>query len=137
MPNTFRKPEHLCSQKAIDELFEKSTGSLRMFPFLAVYRKVARTATEPPVCVLLSVSKRRFRHAVDRNRVKRLLREAYRVNKQPLFAALGENEGLHLAFVWIGNKLPAKNSLPPRMEQTIAALVDKLNEGEERKEETE
>ena len=58
----------------------------------------------PKVKVLLSVPKRKLRHAVDRNRAKRQLRETYRLNKPTLVGALSEKQALHLAFMWLSDK---------------------------------
>ena len=68
-----------------------------------VYREV-KHREGPQVKVLLSVPKRKLRHAVDRNRAKRQLREAYRLNKTALLEALPQKQGLHLAFMWLSDK---------------------------------
>lgn len=56
--------------------------------------------------LLVSVSKRRFKRAVKRNRVKRQIREAYRLNKQPLLEVLAEKDlRLALAFIYLSDEL--------------------------------
>ena len=69
------------------------------YPLRAVFRQVPRTQTDVPVQVLVSVSKRHFKHAVDRNRIKRQIREAYRHQKQVLCDAVPSGQCLLLAFV--------------------------------------
>lgn len=94
-----KKEERLCSRLAIEALFAGTDSkSLSAYPIRAVFRQ-----TETPgVRILVSVSKRRFRHAVDRNRVKRQLREAYRLNKHILATpADGERQGMDIAFIWL------------------------------------
>lgn len=77
--NTLNKYERLKSRKAIEVLMREA-DSFYMFPIRVLYRFHKDESTEPlKICV--SVSKRRFKHAVDRNRIKRLMREAWRTNK--------------------------------------------------------
>jgi len=98
----FRKQERIASQKQIDALFI-GTGSLSKaaFPIRAVYIIKEREANREPVQLLLSVPKKRFKHAVDRNRVKRQLREAYRHHKNLLIEALPADKAVDLAFIWL------------------------------------
>ena len=99
----FSKAEHLCLRNDIDALFSAGAKALTAFPLRVVYREV-KHKDGPKVKVLLSVPKRKLRHAVDRNRAKRQLRETYRLNKPTLVGALGEKQALHLAFMWLSDK---------------------------------
>ena len=54
--------------------------------------------------LLISVPKKRFKHAVDRNRVKRQVREAYRKNKSLLEGKVNEGEMLLIAIIWLTDK---------------------------------
>lgn len=120
--NTFTKAERLCSRKAIETLFAGGAQALTAFPLRAVFRQVDEGA-EVPVSVLVSVSKKRFKRAVKRNRVKRQIREAYRKNKHPLTALLAERgAGLHLAIIYLNNELYAS----PRIESRMAELLERI-----------
>lgn len=127
MPNagtpraTFCKEERLCSKKRIEQLFGSGSRSLSAYPLRAVYQLEEREGM--PAQVLISVSKRHFKHAVDRNRIKRLIREAYRTQKHPLWQALGERR-MALAFLWTG-----KESLPyTTVERKVKNLLQRIAE---------
>jgi len=80
---TFTKPERLSKEKIIKELFAKGS-SFYLYPFKVVYIPNADTSTEAQNQVLISVSSRQFKRAVDRNKIKRRIREAYRTQKEIL-----------------------------------------------------
>ena len=99
------------------------------YPLRVVYREVPYTSG-PAVKVLLSVSKRRFKHAVDRNRAKRQLREAYRLNKKILIDALPEGCGLHIAFLWLSDRPVSSKQIHTRMVNLLTRVAEKLNRNE-------
>ncbi len=82
LKQTFAKEERLYEKKLIDQLF-KDGKSFFVFPFKVFYMSHEAAGLSLPK-VLLSVPKRNFKRAVDRNRIKRLMREAYRRNKSSL-----------------------------------------------------
>ena len=93
---TLKKKERICSRKVIEQLFGGgSSRSVSSFPL--------RQTAMPVAQIVISVPKRHFKHAVDRNRVKRQLREAYRQEKHLLEEAAEDKpqKGLLLAFVWM------------------------------------
>jgi ribonuclease P protein component len=80
---TLAKEERVSSKRLIDELFTgNNSRSLVAFPIRLVYMQVEKD--NPQAQILVSVSKRYFKKAVKRNRVKRQIREAYRKNKHLL-----------------------------------------------------
>ncbi|UBM58318.1 ribonuclease P protein component [Marinilongibacter aquaticus] len=84
MDQSFKKQERLCHKKVIDSLFDRSNAlnkSKAEFPVRMIYRKAEDAGRSQ---VLFSVSKRAFKRAVDRNAMKRRLREAYRLNKHEI-----------------------------------------------------
>lgn len=76
---TFKKEERLNKEKWIRELFEKGS-SFHLGPFRVIYLPHP-DPIYPVHQVLISVSARNFKRAVDRNTIKRRIREAYRLNK--------------------------------------------------------
>ena len=121
----FPKPEHLCLRLDIEKLFAAGSHSMTAYPLRVVYREVDYTSG-PKVKVLLSVSKRRFKHAVDRNRAKRQLREAYRLNKHLLMTALPEDKGLHIAFLWLSDRPVASRQIHSRLANLLTRVAEKL-----------
>lgn len=101
--HTFPKEEHLCRKKLIEELFGKQSSSFGVYPLRFVYIKSAAPTTAPPQ-VLISVSKRTFKRAVDRNRLKRLIREAYRLNKYRLTEQPNGHQVALLGIIFTGKE---------------------------------
>ena len=102
---TFCKKERVVSKKLIESLFEKGDShSLAAFPLRVVYLQRERPQGEMPVQILISVPKKRFKHAVDRNRVKRQVRESYRYNKQAVWDITPEDKQLLIAFIWLSDR---------------------------------
>lgn len=101
MRATYSKKEKLKSKKLIEQLFAEGQ-SVSSFPLRMVY--IATILDDSQVKVGVSVSKRHFKKAVDRNRIKRLMRESYRLNKHIIF----NNITTQYAFMilYIGNEKP-------------------------------
>jgi ribonuclease P protein component len=87
---SFGKDEILRKKKLIDQLFAEG-HSFFSHPFKIFFLPIA-LETQYPVQILISVSKRSFKHATDRNRIKRQIREAYRLNKGQLYSQLRDRE---------------------------------------------
>ena len=103
--NTFGKGEKLKSKKMIDQLF-KEGKSVSTNGFTLVYLVKPLNALYPAQAGF-SVPKKFFKHAVDRNRIKRLMREAYRLNKTLLYEKLAERkQQMAIMFVYKGKELP-------------------------------
>ena len=106
------------------------------FPLRIVYMQREKQgedeATKTPLAsILVSVPKKRFRHAVDRNRMKRLIREAYRLNKHILWDALeGKDFRLALAFVCITDTLPTFYTVNKSMKKALTRIAEKVNDNE-------
>lgn len=100
---TFKKEERLSSKKLIDELF-RSGSSFYLYPFKVQFLP-ALDAGMNTVQILVAVPSKNFPHAVDRNRIKRLTREAYRLNKNGFNNSLKQQQKrLLVAFIYTAKK---------------------------------
>ena len=122
----FPKREHICSTRLMDLLFGSGSQHVVAFPLRAVFRKTDRQQTGVPVQVLISVSKRHFKHAVDRNRVKRQVREAYRRQKQPLCDAIPAEESLLLGLIWISDEHAPSTVVDERIGRLLKRIEEKI-----------
>jgi len=119
---TFTKEERLCNKKLIDELFHNGSSFL-CYPFKVSWLIV----DEPllfPAQVLFSVSKKRFKRAVDRNLIKRRIREAYRIYKQQyLYAGLQDGEKKIIFSVgFIGKEISSYELIDKKMLKLLNEL---------------
>ena len=127
MGNTFSKAERLCSQRRIENLFSAGSKSVSSYPIRAVYQAVDDEQSFP-VQVLISVSKRHFKHAVDRNRMKRLIREAYRQHKQLLWQALEPTDArLSLAFIYQSDELSDYSTVESHIINLLQRVADNFH----------
>ncbi|OUS02360.1 ribonuclease P protein component [Flavobacteriales bacterium 33_180_T64] len=124
MSESYPKKEKLKSQKLIESLFQKGQ-SVSVYPLRLVYIKDPVTS-DSSIKVGVSVSKRNFKKAVDRNRIKRVLREAYRLNKASYF----NNNTTPLAFMilYIGKDGIEFDSIDTTMKQLLKKFTDKISE---------
>jgi len=123
---TFKKEERLCNKKLIDTLFHNGSSFL-CYPFKASWLFV----DEPqqfPVQILFSVSKKRFKRAVDRNLIKRRMREAYRLNKQQYLYDLLNSNGkkIVLSLGYIGKEIVASDFTEKKMLKLLSQLGAEL-----------
>ena len=101
---TFSKEERLTGKSNIDQLFNGGK-SFNLYPFRVFYIIVDLPA-EPVARLLIAIPKKKVKHAVDRNRLRRLLREAYRLNKSGFIASLEtKSVHLHMALVFTGESI--------------------------------
>ena len=82
---------------------------------------------DAPVSILVSVSKRRFKRAVKRNRVKRRVREAYRLNKQPLLEVVEQTGGhVAIAFIYLSDRVAGSDVIAGRMRTALQRIGETL-----------
>lgn len=101
---TFAKEERLTGKTNIDKLFNEGK-SVSLYPFKIFYRMV-ENSEEPAARLLIAIPKKKVKHAVDRNRLRRLVREVYRLNKAGLFSCLETGSvHLHFAIIYTGEDI--------------------------------
>ncbi|WP_172391021.1 ribonuclease P protein component [Sphingobacterium shayense] len=126
MNYTFKKEERLCSRRLIDSLFHDGS-SFVVYPYRVVLKSFEPVDGSASIQSVISVSKRRFKKAVDRNYIKRRMREAFRLQKFMLVEFL-EEHSLHLlvAFQYVGKgrDMPTSADLHPRMAVVLERLKD-------------
>lgn len=137
---TFKKTERLCSKKTIEALFAGGHKSVSVYPIRAVFMPVPNrneykdenTLLAPvnKTQILISVSKRHFKHAVDRNRVKRQLREAYRLNKHLLLDTLPEGQHMAIAFIWLSDELFKSDTIQTKVKKLLLRIAEENKNAE-------
>jgi ribonuclease P protein component len=114
---TFRKKERLNKEKIIQELFEKGS-SFYLYPFKVFFLKIPDSDEVSPQ-ILVSVSKRLFARAVDRNKIKRRIREAYRLNKHEF----GMESKVAIAYIYSVKEILPSIQIRERLLKTFKRLA--------------
>ena len=123
--NTFPLKEHLKSKKAIEQVYANG-ASVTSYPLRAIFIEQPQEEQEPTAAILINVSKKRFRHAVDRNLVKRRIREAYRTSKHPFIEALQNNgKKMAVAIIYIDNKHNSTAFIRKKMVKLLENILAK------------
>jgi len=121
----FPKTEKLKSKKLIEQLFAEGVG-ITNYPIKLVYLKT-RYEDDSKCKVGVTVSKRNFKSAVKRNRIKRLMRESYRLNKHLIFNNI---EGdFAFMFLYLGKEIPSQSRITDAMIPLMQKFVGQLAKG--------
>ncbi len=125
--NGYHKKEKLKSRTELKAVF--ATGkSFSVFPIKVFFIEKETNNTSFPVSAGVGVSSRHFKKAVDRNRIKRLLREAYRLEKQPLLQAVAlQSKSFAVFFLYLDKELPDHLLIREKVKEGIEKLIKKVN----------
>lgn len=118
----FKKEERLKSTKTIDSLFSKGE-SFGVYPVRIVWVALDGTPNSYPVQCAVSVSKRKFSKAVDRNRIKRQLREAWRLNKHRLYEALPDGQQYAIMLLFTGKEQFSQAAIEKSVQRIIKKFL--------------
>jgi ribonuclease P protein component len=121
---TFTKNERLCSKVLIDKLVHTG-NSFHNSPFKVIWHEIPQSIT--PVQILISVPKRKFKKAVVRNSIKRLIREAYRKNKNLLYMQLNTKK-INLMLIYTSTTIINYSELEQKLIETLKRLNKKIKE---------
>jgi ribonuclease P protein component len=120
---SFKKDERLCSKKIIDRLFLEGK-SFFVYPVKIVYLET-KIPTNSPAQAAFSVAKRNFKRAVQRNLIKRRMREVYRLNKMRLYDKIGEKQ-VAVFFIYTGKTILEYNQIESAIIKGIKMLITGL-----------
>lgn len=126
------KYDKLCSTTAIDLLFSRgavsdtNTQSAIAYPLRAVWRENPQRTTTTPVQFLISIPKKRLRHAVDRVTMRRRIREAYRLNRHE-YITEDYTAKIDVAFVYIADKLKKYEDVEKSMKRLLQKITGHEN----------
>ncbi len=118
---SFPKKEKLTNKKLFEALFTEGKN-LREFPIKLIYLKTD-FKEKVPIKVAVVAPKKRFKTAVQRNRIKRLLREAYRLNKPLIFNNIEGNYAF--IFLYLGKKTPSFDEVDTAMKKLLGTFLNK------------
>ncbi|RAJ14110.1 ribonuclease P protein component [Arenibacter echinorum] len=122
MSFSFPKKEKLKSKKLIEQLFAEGIG-VTNYPIKLVYLKTS--FDDGSICkVGVTASKRNFKSAVKRNRIKRLMRESYRLNKHLIFNNIESN--FAFMFLYLGKEMPSQSKITDTMIPLMRKFVDEI-----------
>lgn len=120
---TFKKTEKLKSRKVIEQMFQRKGKSFGMFPLRLIWIETEEKDSEFPVQFSLSVPKRAFPKAVHRNRIRRLMREAWRLNKHRLYEKL---EGQNRQFSFMVLYTAKESLLYEKIEESMIRMIKRF-----------
>jgi len=119
---TFKKAERLSGEKLIKELFERGS-SFNLYPFRVSFLPHPKQ-DHPFNQILVTVSRHNFKRAVDRNAIKRRIREGYRLHKHELTAS----PKYLIAYIYIAKEILESDLIHRKLTQTFQYIISAEHE---------
>lgn len=130
MKENLTKEERLNGNKAIDSLFSAG-DSFISYPLRIVFRIRELDVNIPNVRMMVSVSKKKFKRANKRNRIKRLVRESFRLNKTEFYKICQEYKlAVDISFLYLKNELSNYQEIENAMRKSSVLLKNKIRNDE-------
>ena len=121
------KYERICKENDIQALFDKGVG-VSVYPYRVIYLFHHDESRPVTVRLLVSVSKKRFHHAFKRNRVKRLVREAWRKNKAELYEICQrDNISVDVALVYTATVIHSYEEMLEKTKKAVQEMVKRYS----------
>ncbi len=123
------KEERIHSKKEIEKLFSNG-HSFISYPLRTIFFKRALSdeidERKMQVSIMVSVPKRKFKRAVKRNRIKRLIKESFRLNKSELYEQMSSPESVSIAFLYAADEEKTFHEIDVAMKKALGILKSKL-----------
>lgn len=130
MIESFKKQERLCSVSLVNDLFSKAEKVL-IYPFSIRFAFIENNKTEAKI--LIVCPKRYQKLAVNRNRIKRLMRESYRKNKAPLISFLNKNSvSLNFSISFISKDIVDYSFVDCKIQEILLEIMNRYPKKEEK-----
>jgi ribonuclease P protein component len=124
---TFSKEERLCSRILIDKLFTEGK-SVFSFPYRFVFISTDENNSKFPIKVVFSIPKRNYKRAVDRNLIRRRMREAYRIEKQLFYDLLtAKGKGIALMIIYTNKEIADYDTIHHSLVKGMKKMIMKID----------
>lgn len=125
MSNSLGKEERLKGKKVVSEIFGKQKKSVNAYPFRAFYKIIS--SEESIAKFGIAVPKKKFKRAVDRNKIKRFVKEAVRINKSVLYKELdGRGISINVMLVCNTDSMPSFNIVEVKIKEILERLAQSV-----------
>jgi len=121
---SFCKEERLCGKILFDNLLKDNKNFVR-YPIRVLYR-ISQNKSNFPARIGISVGKKRFKHAVDRNFLKRQIRESYRLNKPDFFEHLPESLTIDVLFIYLDHHMLPYSTINKAVKTSLENIIINL-----------